>query len=150
MVQIMRRLFVQQRQRAADEAIAQAGEPACALCRQAICVAPHGVDKHHFAHPRQHRFAARTPGVRLGHRLLGEVRDPGVIAAGAQMQQARSPDGVQRNPGETNRTPRYRFLALPGGDAMKSGVVAEFILPDSAKLHPGYALAEEFPGAHPA
>jgi hypothetical protein len=86
---VLRRLLVDEGERLADEAVAQAGEPARALLGQGVGVAPHRVDEHHLAHAREHRLAARPLRARFEDRLLRELPDPRVLAAGAKVQHPR-------------------------------------------------------------
>ena len=65
-----------------------ASQPALSL-GQGVGVAPHRVDEHHLAHAREHRLAARPLRARFEDRLLRELRDPRVVAAGLKVQHPR-------------------------------------------------------------
>src|SRR4029453_2132388 len=52
------RSIVHEGKRAADETVAQPGEPAATVLRQHVDIAAHGVDEHHLAHALEHPFSA--------------------------------------------------------------------------------------------
>lgn len=80
------RTFVQQRERLADDPIAQSRQPPGRVLGQAIEVAADDIDKHHFRKALQHRVAAGPAFVRLHHRLVDHARDPVACARCRQMQ----------------------------------------------------------------
>src|SRR5262245_51584778 len=74
----MCRIAVHERERAADMAVAQPGEPAGLLTWERIEMHAHSFHEHQLAEPSKHAFAAGALGGRLGDRQTRELAEPAV------------------------------------------------------------------------
>jgi hypothetical protein len=88
---VMGCLRMHQRQRLADEGVAQAGEPASLLGRQGFQVLPYDLDEHQLAQLGEDAFAADALLPRFHHRQADELADPIGVAClwGAGLDHAR-------------------------------------------------------------
>jgi len=88
-------VLVQQRDRAADMAIAQGAQPSRRSGRQRLEIAARGIDEDELARALEHGGAAGTAFARLRHRLVQQLRRPGTERAGGQ-EHLRREGGDQR------------------------------------------------------